>query len=414
MQGRRAVGDGRAGADRYRAPMSDPRDLLDADTLRARGSLKWTGTPADIAAWVAESDLGVAPAVLDAVHDAVGRGLLGYLPPAVRAALGEAFAGWAGDAYGWQVDAERVRPVGHVTEGLRLAIDLFSRPGSPVILPTPAYMPFVTAPTVWGREVIQVPMVRDAGGRPTLDLDAVDAAFRAGAHLFVLVNPQNPTGRVAERAELEALAEVVERHGGRVFADEIHAPLVHAPARHVPYASVSAATAAHTITGVSASKAWNLPGLKCAQVVLTNDDDLATWRRHDDLLTEGASTIGAVANTVAYTDGRPWLADALTYLDGTRRALAESLADAPGVAYRIPEGTYLAWLDLSEALAALPAGTGPGTEPLGTWLRRTTGIALTDGVLCGAAGAGHVRLNLAMPRPLVVEAGRRLAACLDR
>ncbi len=394
--------------------MSDPRDLLDAEILRARGSLKWTGMPADIAAWVAESDLGVAQPVLDAVHGAVGRRLLGYLPPAVRTSLGEAFVSWAADAYAWHVDPERVRPVGHVTEGLRLAIDLFSRPGSPVILPTPAYMPFVTAPQVWGRQGLQVPMARDSAGRPTIDLDAVDSAFRDGGHLLVLVNPQNPTGRVAERAELEALAEVVERHGGRVFADEIHAPLVHAPGRHVPYASVSPAAAAHTVTGVSASKAWNIPGLKCAQVVLTNDDDLRTWLRHDDLLTEGASTVGAVANAAAYTDGRPWLADTLAYLDGNRRALAEALADARGVDYRMPEGTYLAWLDLREALAALPAGAGPGEEPLGRWLRRATGVALTDGVLCGDAGVGHVRVNLAMPRPLVVEAGRRLAACLDR
>ncbi len=394
--------------------MSDPRDLLDADTLRARGSLKWTGMPADIAAWVAESDLGVAPAVLEAVQDAVGRGLLGYLPPAVRTSLGEAFASWADAAYGWQVARDRVRPVGHVTEGLRLAIDLFSRPGSPVILPTPAYMPFVTAPEVWGRPVLQVPMALDGAGRPTLDLEALDAAFRAGGHLLVLVNPHNPTGRVAERHELEALAAVVERHGGRVFADEIHAPLVHAPGRHVPYASLSPATAAHTVTGVSASKAWNIPGLKCAQVVLTNDDDLASWLRHDDLLTEGASTVGAVANTAAYTHGRAWLADTLAYLDGNRHALAEALAGVPGVGYRPPEGTYLAWLDLREALAGLPAGDGPGEEPLGRWLRRTTGLALTDGVLCGDAGTGHVRMNLAMPRPLVVEAGRRLAACLDR
>lgn len=394
--------------------MSDPRDLLDTDTLRTRGSLKWTAMPADIAAWVAESDLGVAPAILDAVQSAVSRGLLGYLPPAVRTTLGEAFSSWAGHAYDWQLDPERVRPIGHVTEGLRLAIDLSSRPDSPVILPTPAYMPFVTAPTVWGRPVLQVPMARDAAGRPTLDLDALDAAFRAGGHLLVLVNPHNPTGRVAELAELAALSEVVERHGGRVFADEIHAPLVHTPGRHVPYASVSPATAAHTITGVSASKAWNIPGLKCAQVVLTNDDDLAAWSRADDLLTEGASTIGAVANAAAYTAGREWLVDTLRYLDGNRRALATTLAEtAPQIGYRLPEGTYLAWLDLRQALADLPGDAGPGDEPLGSWLRRTTGIALTDGALCGEVGVGHARLNLAMPRPMVVEAGRRLAARLN-
>lgn len=395
--------------------MSDPRDLPDADALRARGSLKWTGMPADIAAWVAESDLGVAPAVTEAVQAAVADGLLGYLPPAIRRGLGEAFASWAEHAYGWQVEPRRVRPVGHVTEALRVAIDLFSRPGSPVILPTPAYMPFVTAPTVWGRQVLQVPMASDDRGRATIDLAALDEAFRQGGHLLVLVNPHNPTGRVAERAELAAVAEVVERHGGRVFADEIHAPLVYAPGHHVPYASVSPAAAAHTITGVSASKAWNVPGLKCAQLVLTNDADLATWRRDDDLLSEGASTVGAVANIAAYTAGRGWLADTVAYLDGNRRALAQVLAEsAPAVGYRLPEGTYLAWLDLRAALAELPADAGPGAEPLGSWLRRTTGVATTDGALCGGAGVGHVRLNLAMPRPLVVEAGRRIAARLDR
>lgn len=393
--------------------MTDPRDLLDAEALRARGSLKWTGMPGDIAAWVAESDLGVAPAVLAAVQDAVGRGLLGYLPPWVRHELAEAVASWTEHAYGWQVAPGRVRPIGHVTEGLRLAIDLTSRPGSPVILPTPAYMPFVTAPTVWGRPVIQVPMARDDAGRPTLDLQALDDAFRAGGHLLILVNPHNPTGRVAERAELAAIAEVVERHGGRVFADEIHAPLVYSPARHVPYASVSEAAAAHTITGMSASKAWNVPGLKCAQLVLSNDDDVALWSRDEDLLAEGASTVGAVANTAAYTAGRDWLADTVAYLDGNRRAFAATLAEhAPLVRHRMPEGTYLAWLDLREALAALPDGAGPGDEPVARWLRRASGVAATDGVLCGAAGEGHLRVNLALPRPLVVEAARRLAACL--
>gem|GEM_PF-882668 len=303
---------------------ADPRDLPDTAELRRRGSLKWTAMPdADIAAWVAESDLGIAPAITAAVCDAVGAGLLGYMPPAVRRQLGEACAGWQLDRYGWQVDPARVHPVGDVREALRITIDQFSRPGSPVILPTPAYMPFVTAPGVWGREVIQVPMLTGsaAGGRAALDLDGIDRAFRAGGHLLVLVNPHNPTGRVLERDELLAVADVVERNGGRVFSDEIHAPLVHPGAHHIPYASLSDATAAHTVTATSASKAWNIPGLKCAQVVLSNAADAAAWARADILLTEGASTIGAVANSAAYTEAGPWLAEALGYLDGNRHAL---------------------------------------------------------------------------------------------
>jgi cystathionine beta-lyase len=403
--------------------MTDPRDLPDPPELRRRGSLKWTGLSADIAAWVAESDLGVAPAITSAVHSALDAGLTGYLPPAARRELADACARWQSDRYGWAVDPARVLPVGHVTEAFQIAVDRFSRPGSPVIVPTPAYMPFLTAPAVWGRQVIQVPMTSDAG-RTVLDLDRLEHAFRAGGHLLALVNPHNPTGRVMTRTELMALAEVVERHGGRVFADEVHAPLVHPGGQHVPYAALSPSTAAHTVTATSASKAWNIPGLKCAQVVLSNDADAAAWAPDDVLLTEGASTLGAIANTAAYTDGREWLADTLSYLDGNRRILADVLADvAPQIGYRVPEGTYLAWLDLRAALAARadaarsdddappPWGSSP-IGAVGRWLLRHSGVAVTDGGLCGEAGRGFARLNLAMPRPLVAEAARRIADCL--
>ena len=376
---------------------------------------------ADIAAWVAEADFGTADAVTEALRDAVVAGRLGYLPPAERHALSESCARWLADRYGWQVPTERIHPVGDVREALRIAIDRYSRPGSAVILPTPAYMPFVTAPEVWGREVIQVPMTT-SDGRPVLDLDGLDAAFRAGGHLLVLTNPHNPTGRVLARDELAGVAEVVERHAGRVFADEIHAPLTFPGARHVPYAALSDETAAHTVTATSASKAWNIAGLKCAQVILSNASDAAAWARHDTLLTEGASTLGVIANTAAYDLGREWLADTLEYLDGNRAALRQVLAErAPHVGYRPPEGTYLAWLDLRDVVglggSTPEVGGSPPVVPdgmsLGRWIRARTGVMVTDGAHCGVAGRGHIRFNLAMPRPMVIEAGRRIAACLD-
>lgn len=398
--------------------MTDPRDLPDTAELRRRGSLKWTGTSAPIGAWVAESDLGTAPAVASAVRAAVETGLLGYLPPAVRTGLGRACATWQADRYGWHVDPARVHPVADVIEALRIAVERYSRPGSPVILPTPAYMPFVAAPLAWGREVIQVPLTEEAG-RAVLDLDRIAAAFRAGGHLLVLVNPHNPTGRVLRAGELADLAAVVERHGGRVFADEIHAPLVFPGHRHVPYASLSPSTASHTLTATSASKGWNVAGLKCAQVILSNDADAAAWARDDALLTSGASTLGAVANTAAWAHGGAWLDETLGYLDGNRRELERVLSDrAPLIGYRLPEGTYLAWLDLRTALAAHGAGdaapppTSARAGALGRWLRDRAGVAVTDGALCGEAGRGFVRLNLAMPRPLVTDAARRIADAL--
>jgi len=385
----------------------DPRSLeaLTPADLRARGSLKWTAVTTEIAAWVAESDLGTAPAVTAAAVAAVTDGLTGYLPPAPRAAMAQACADWHHQRYGWDVPARWVHPVADVLEALHVAVEHFSRPGSAVVVPTPAYMPFLTVPRQWGRDVVQVPMTTD-GGRPVLDLEAIDAALGAGGGLVTLVNPHNPTGRVHTRDELAALGAVVERHGARVFADEIHAPLVHTGHRHVPYASVSAATAAHTITATSASKAWNIPGLKCAQLIVSNEADAATFEPVSFLATHGASTPGVLANAAAYREGGPWLDGVLDYLAGNATALADVLAEhAPAVRYTPPEGTYLAWLDLRAALAGHDL-------PVGRWLAEHAGVEVVDGIRCGRVGRGFARLTLAMPRPLVVAAGRRIAAAL--
>ncbi|WNV77142.1 MalY/PatB family protein [Geodermatophilus sp. DSM 44513] len=372
------------------------------EELRARGSLKWTLYPEAIGMFVAESDLGTAPAVAEALHTAVAGGVLGYLPPGLLTGMAEAYAGWSADRYGWAVPPERVRPVADVLAGLAAAVEHFSRPGSPVVLPTPAYMPFLTLPAVLGREVIEVPMARD-GDRYVYDLDALDAAFRAGGHLLVLCNPHNPIGRVLEPAEMTAVAEVVDRHGGRVFSDEIHAPLVFPGSRHVPYASLGDVPAGHAVTATSASKAWNLPGLKCAQLVLSNAADAELWARIGLHAEHGASTLGVVANTAAYTGGAQWLDELLVHLDGNRRLLADLVAELlPGVRYTPPEGTYLAWLDCRELDL---------TEPGAFFLDRA-GVALTDGALCGAAGAGFVRLNVATPRPVLTRAVEQMAAAL--
>lgn len=379
-------------------------DALTVDDLRRQGSLKWTLFPDALGAFIAEMDFGTAPVVAQALHRAVDQGLVGYLPPALAADMARAYADWSTVHHNRTVLPERVRPLSDVLAGLEAAVTHFSRPGSPVILPTPAYMPFLTLPAALGRELIQVPMALD-GGRYTYDLDALDAAFRAGGHLLVLCNPHNPIGRVLEPTELAAVAEVVERHGGRVFSDEIHAPLVMPGHRHTPYAALSPATAAHTVTATSASKAWNLPGLKCAQLVLSNDADAEHWERVGQLAEHGASTLGVVANIAAYTAGDPWLADVVEHVDRNRRHLADALRTRlPGVGYVPPEGTYLAWLDCR--------GLALGERPADFFLEHA-GVALTDGSACGRAGEGFVRLTLATPRPVLDEIVDRMARAVD-
>jgi cystathionine beta-lyase len=201
-------------------------------------------------------------------------------------------------------------------------------------------------------------------------------------------------------AELAAVATVVDRHGGRVFADEIHAPLVYPGGRHVPYASVSPAAAGHCVTAVSASKAWNLPGLKCAQLIVTGDADTAAWERAWPRYEHDASAVGAQASIAAYAGGAGWLGEVLGYLDGNRQALADLVAEhLPGVAYRVPEGTYLAWLDCRK-LDLKP-------DPAAFFLEHA-GVLATDGAQCGEAGRGCLRLNFATPRPILAEMIRRM------
>ena len=383
---------------------SEEFDQITVEELRSRGGAKWTrGGPEVLGAFVAEMDFGTAPAIEAALRDLIARHDYGYLPQAVGEALSEACAGWLADQFGWTVEPARIRPLPDVIKGLEAAITVFSRPGSPVILPTPAYMPFLSMPPLLGREILQVPMISQ-GGRMTLDLAGLDAAFAAGGQLLILCSPCNPVGRVYSREELLGVAEVVGRRGGRVFADEIHAPLCYPGSGHIPYASISAEAAAHAVTATSASKGWNLPGLKCAQLILSNEQDAATWEGVSRLAGRGASGPGVRANIAAYTAGRDWLADVIAYLDGNRKLLADLVAEhLPGVRYRPPEGTYLAWLDCRE--------TGLGASP-GEFFLEKAQVLMNDGPAFGPAGEGCVRLNFATPRPVLTEIVERMGQAL--
>lgn len=380
-------------------------DAITIDQLRASGSYKWSTYPEAIGAFIAEMDFGVAPEISSALTRSV-EALVGYPTPELVSAMSAATARWLRDEYSWDVPPERIRPVGDVLIAMRATIDHFTAPGSKIVLPTPAYMPFLKIPPMHDREIVEVPLLLE-DGRYVFDLDGLDRAFADGGGMLILCNPYNPVGRVFTREELLAVSEIVERHGGRVFADEIHAPLVFAPHRHIPYASIGQAAAGHTITSTSASKAWNLPGLKTAQVILSNDADAATWATpvvtRNELL---ASNPGIIANTAAYDDARDWLADTHAYLDGNRTLLGELLAEhIPAIGYTPAEGSYIAWLDAR--------GLGIEGSPA-DFFREEAGVALTDGVACGAAGEGFLRFILATPRPIIEQAVRQMAAALAR
>ena len=398
------IGSYNEGADGRRTALDTSAfDAITLDQLRAGGGLKWRAFPDCIGAFVAEMDFGIAPPIRDALHEAVERGQVGYLSAAPLRAMAEACARWQQRHHGWDVPADMIRAVPDVLGALEVACRHYLPAGATVAVPVPCYMPFLPLLALLGHPVVQVPMLRGEGDW-SLDETALDAAFAAGARMLLLCNPHNPIGKVYARAELQRIATIAARHDARVFADEIHAPLVYPGHRHVPYATVSADAARQAITAVSASKAWNLAGLKCAQLVFTRPDDLQRWREVGHFAGNSTSTLGVVAHTAAWRDGDAWLEPVLGYLQGNRDLLGRLLRQhLPQVGYIEAQGTYLAWLDCR----ALRLDGAPHL-----FFRRHARVALTDGAECGEGGEGHVRLNFAMPRPLLVEAVQRMAAAV--
>ncbi|WP_413452543.1 aminotransferase class I/II-fold pyridoxal phosphate-dependent enzyme [Georgenia phoenicis] len=380
-------------------------DEITVDQLRAAGSTKWTTFPDAIGAFVAEMDFGVPPAVADVVRHAADSQAMGYLPLADRTAARRATSAWLARSFDWQVPEDRVHLLPDVLSVMRVTVQRFTPPGSPVIVPTPAYMPFLTVVPALDREVIEVPSLLDDDGRYHLDLEGIDAAFAAGAGLLVLCNPWNPVGRVLTREELTAVADVVDRHGGRVFSDEIHAPLVLDGRPHLPYAALDARTAGHTITAIAASKGWNIPGLKCGQMILSNDDDAATFAPYATDAGDTVGLLGGRAVVAAYEESQDWLDDVVTYLRGNRDLVVEMAGSIPGLRVSPVEGTYIAWLDCREL--DLPGGPAQ-------YFRREAGVALTDGGMCGTAGEGFARLIFAMPRPILQQALERMRDAVAR
>ncbi len=367
-------------------------DDITVDDLVTQASMKWSRNPGKLAAFVAEMDFGVAPVITQALHEEIDAARLGYLPPGIIRDMTQATSAFMKKRFGWDVPRARIYPVADVLAAYDIFLEHFTRPGSALIIPTPAYMPFFTVTALRGRDVIQVPMVTGADGRSEMDLDAIGNALASGAHGVILCNPHNPVGRVYSKPELLAFADVVEAHGGRVFSDEIHAPITFDGHHHLPYASLSETTAGHTITAVSASKAWNIPGLKCAQLIASSDQDHAALQEFGPMVSHGAGTPGLVANTVAYNEGHEWLEDVLGYINNNRTRLGELLEEhLPGVGYTPPEGSYIAWLDCR----GLPDVTEGASWS--EFFMTKAGVALTDGALCGEAGVGHVRMMLSAP-----------------
>lgn len=371
-------------------------DAITLDALRERQSAKYRQYEPDvIPAWVAEMDFPLAEPIARALHAAIDRSDTGY-----RSAdgLAEALADYADATWGWAIPRERVVAIPDVLTGVAQAITMLTEPGEGVVINPPVYAPFFsTIREITGRTVVEVPLTL-SDDRYSLDLDGLADAFaRPEVTAYLLCSPHNPTGTVPSRDELLAISALAHECGVAVIADEIHAPLTMPGVTHTPYLSV-APSDARAISLIAASKAWNLAGLKCAQMVGTDLTADVISRRLPLEVTYGTGHLGVIAAVAAYREGGPWLEQVRGILDGNRRLLGQLLAEhVPGAVYVAPEASYLAWIGLP----------GWGDDPALRILKEAR-VALNRGPTFGPGGDGHVRMNLATSPAILTQIVERI------
>ncbi len=370
------------------------------ELLRTRTSEKWTAYPPDVLPmFVAESDFPLAEPVASALHRAIERSDTGYIGDD-HGATGRAFAAFADRRWGWRVDPSGVRTTTDVSVVIVEALRALIAPGDGVVITPPVYPPFFDLIPEAGGRVVEAPLAPTRGGHE-LDLEAIDRALTDGARAVLLCNPHNPLGLVHSRDALAGLSEVVDRHGAVVVSDEIHAPLTHTDASFTPYLTVSDAAARHAIAAHSASKAFNLAGLKCAMFVTASARMTEVVRRLPAEVEERTSIFGRIATSAALERGDAWLDGVIASIEDNRRLLALLLEERmPAVRHREPKASYLAWLDMREA--------GWGDDPATVALERAR-VAVSSGPAFGREGAGFVRLNIGCSPEVLTEAIDRLA-----
>lgn len=368
---------------------------------RGSNSVKWDSRPeipADtIPLWVADMDFRAAPAIIDALKRRVDMGVFGYtfVPQAYYKAVGDWFARY----HGWTIAPEQIIYTSGVVPALSAIIKAMTKPGDKVLIQTPVYNCFFSSIRNNGCTALENELVFDG---ETYRIDFQDLETKMAdpdCKLMLLCNPHNPAGRVWKRAELEQIDALAQRHGVLIVSDEIHCELVFKGYEYVPYATVATG---RWISCVSPSKAFNIAGLQIANIVLSDKELYAKVDRaiNDNEVCD-VNPFGVDALIAAYTLGRPWLEELLPYLQSNYELLCkEFAAKAPTFKVAKLEGTYLAWVDCRQL--------GIPSAELEEILIEKAHVWINPGSMYGSAGEGFIRINLACPRSVLVEALGRL------
>lgn len=386
--------------------MSDFR-ALDLSELQTHRSEKWRAFPKEILPLpVAEMDFPVAEPIRQTLREMIDKSDLGYLGSIPE--MGEAFAGFAKRRWDWTVDPTQVRIAADVGVAVVEVLRVLTNPGDKILINSPVYPNFFTWCNETHLEPVDVPLsqsdVEVNGSHWILDWDGIEKAYASGIKAHLICNPHNPLGRVYTREELARLAELAKKNNVIILSDEIHAPLMFSEQKFTPFLNISETAREVGITLTAASKGWNIAGLKCAIIVTDNAKMHELLHAIAPATHYRASLLGAFATVTAFEQGEPWLDALMVQLDHNRKLVAQLIEEkTPGVGYRIPHCSYLAWLDLS------PFNLG---EDPSTHLIEKAKVAFVPGIRFGSQSSQFVRLNFATSPEILGEAFNRLATIL--
>ena len=375
---------------------------LDLDRVRNRPGIKWERHGDDVlCAWVADMDLEVPEFITNAVIERINSGGLGYGFYDEPIPVLEAFRDRMRNAFDWRVEVSEIIRVHDVIQGLELVLDTLVPPGAGVVVQTPVYPPFYSSIEGVGRRWVANPLVEMETGW-SLDFEHLESvASQQDVSALLLCHPHNPSGFVMDKTDLAQVIEIADRHDLLVISDEIHCDLVYAPNEHLPTASISELAAQRTVTLIAATKTFNMAGLRMAFVHTASEKYLPSLQQIRPRMIGGINGLGQVATVAGWQHGDAWLSELVAGLDRNRHLLGELLNDyLPAVHYRLPEATYLAWLDCREL--------GLGDDPAEIFLAQNK-VALSSGPDFGIEGLGYVRLNFATSPKMLQMIVERMA-----
>ena len=377
---------------------------LDIRRLREREGEKWTQYPDDvIPAWVADMDFQIASPIREALERKLARSDCGYPVGVETSGLPEIFCQRVSERFNWDVFAHQVDLFNDVVQAMYFGILALSEETDGVVIQTPIYPPFISSTTATKRRLVSCPLIWSARGYE-IDFDYMRSQIDRTTRVLLFCNPHNPTGRSFTRNELEQLAEIVLENNLTIISDEIHADLVFEPNKHIPIASLSNEIAEHTVTLMSASKAFNIAGICMAFAVFGSDRLRKKYSQVPRHLRGGVSALSIAAVTATFTEGQDWLDDTLGYLQRNRDYLAaHARKNWTDATHHSPEATYLAWFDFSSYELS--------PDPYAFFLKHAK-VALSNGARFGDPGQGFVRLNFATSRDILSDILSRMDAAI--